>query len=303
MSEQANALLLHIGPLRSESVSLIQQAGMPASVVSPVHSASQKAALPETVRVITAWVTAEGEDRTCYRYSLEDLDSLAEGTGLTDLYPGVTLEQRQTVETLAINDVVQEQSAAIGGISSLIIEQADQAMPLLKALKAKGVLASLNHLWVRTSTARLYEGMLVQQGLIEWCEEQGFEPLSTEAEDPEFALQGFKRNRLQGALRQAKQQANDFKKKLEAVTNERDELTKTLEASQKEVANQKQEREKLQSENQSLKQQNQQLADESSETQQKQRQLEIELERAEAQLELIKELLLKDKLLNNPTTN
>lgn len=303
MSEQANALLLHIGPLRSESVSLIQQAGMPASVVSPVHTASQKAALPETVRVTTAWVTAEGEDHTCYRYSLEDLDSLAEGTGLTDLYPGVTLQQRQTVETLAINDVVQEQSAAIGGISSLIIEQADQAMPLLKALKAKGVLATLNYLWVRTSTVRLYKGMPVQQALIEWCEEQGFEPLSTEADDPEFALQGFKRNRLQGALRQAKQQANDFKKKLEAVTNERDELTKTLEASQKEVANQKQAREKLQSENQSLKQQNQQLADESSETQQKQRQLEIELERAEAQLELIKELLLKDKLLNKPTTN
>lgn len=303
MSEQANALLLHIGPLRSESLSLIQQAGMPTSVVSPPQSATNKAALPMSVRYTTAWVTAKGEDSACYRYSLEDLDSLAEGTGLTDLYPGVTLQQCQTVETYAINDVLKEQNATSEGISSLIIEQADQAMPLLKELKVQGVLAKLNHLWVRTSTVCLYAGMPVQKALIEWCEEQGFEPLSSEADDPEFALQGFKRNRLQGALHQAQQQANDYKEKLEAVTKERDELNKTLEASQKEVTNQKQAREKLLSENQSLKQQNQQLANESSQTQQKQCQLEIELERAEAQLELIKELLLKDKLLNNPTTN
>lgn len=297
MSEQA-PITLHIGPLREESQRLLQQHTTPALVVYPPHS-KVPTGMPANVRSTTAWVTPNGSERSCYRYSLADFNSLAEATGLTQLYPGVSLQECQPVETQALADIIDEQGAKNTPITALVIEQADQAKALLETLQEQGALATVNHLWVRTSPVRLYTEMPVQQTLIEWCEEQGFEPVEEEAEDPEFCLQAFKRNRLHSALNEAQQQNSAFKKKIEALTAERDELSNTLAATQKEASGAQEEREALRKQVQELKQHNQQLSNESSETQKKQHQLEIELERAEAQLELIKELLLKDKLLSN----
>ncbi|WP_386083023.1 hypothetical protein ACFIOZ_07300 [Vreelandella sp. F11] len=299
MSEHPAPLLLHIGPLRKESKKVLQQSKTPALVVCPPHSTAEYIPLKNSARFATAWVTPLGNEQSCYRYSLEDFNSLAEAKSLKELYPGVTLQQCRTVETHAVGDLLKEQGLEDSSVTGLIIEQADQAMPLLKKLKEQGLLATLSHLWVRTSSICLYVDMPVQSELVKWCEEEGFEPVKEDAEDPEFSLQAFKRNRLHGVLKKTQQQSNEHKKKFEAMSQERDALSKTLEASKKEVARAKEERETLSKEIQVLRQKNQQLTNESSETQQKQRQLEIELERAEAQLELIKELLLKDKLLSS----
>jgi len=108
------------------------------------------------------------------------------------------------------------------------------------------------------------------------------------------------------ALDAAKHELNELKQQCDQLKKARDEQAAAKEKAQAETAKLKQEREKLTKQQEILREQlreqqqkNQTLEAEMQATQTRQNKLTIELERAEAQLELIKELLLKDKLLQS----
>ncbi|XGA79227.1 hypothetical protein OR573_12040 [Halomonas sp. CH40] len=111
-------------------------------------------------------------------------------------------------------------------------------------------------------------------------------------------------------LKKARDEQAAAKDKAQAVIDQlkkqRDDQAAAKEKVQAEVAQLKQERDKLNKQQETLRQQhreqqqeNQQLREEVKATDERQNKLNIELERAEAQLELIKDLLLKDRLLSN----
>ncbi|MBR9925668.1 MAG: hypothetical protein GYB28_11805 [Gammaproteobacteria bacterium] len=108
------------------------------------------------------------------------------------------------------------------------------------------------------------------------------------------------------ALDTAKHELNELKQQRDQLKKASDEQAAAKEKAQAETAKLKQEREKLTKQQETLREQlreqqqkNQTLEAEMQATQTRQNKLTIELERAEAQLELIKELLLKDKLLQS----
>ncbi len=93
---------------------------------------------------------------------------------------------------------------------------------------------------------------------------------------------------------------------IEQLKKQREEQAAAKDKVQVELAQLKQERDKLNKQQETLRQQlreqqqeNQQLREEVKATDERQNKLNVELERAEAQLELIKDLLLKDRLLSN----
>ncbi|WP_141441392.1 hypothetical protein [Vreelandella titanicae] len=106
------------------------------------------------------------------------------------------------------------------------------------------------------------------------------------------------------ALERAQHDAAECQKQNEQLKKARDENAAAKEKAQAEATQLKQEREKLTKQQETLRDQlreqrqsNQTLEAEMQATQERQNKLAIELERAEAQLDLIKDLLLKDKLL------
>lgn len=108
------------------------------------------------------------------------------------------------------------------------------------------------------------------------------------------------------ALDAAKHEQNELKQQRDQLKKARDEQAAAKEKAQADSTQLKQEREKLTKQQETLREQlreqqqkNQTLEAEMQATQTRQNKLAIELERAEAQLELIKELLLKDRLLQS----
>jgi len=106
------------------------------------------------------------------------------------------------------------------------------------------------------------------------------------------------------ALDTAKHELGELKQQRDQLKKARDEQAVAKEKAQEEATQLKQERDKLTKQQEILREQlreqqqkNQTLEAEVQATQTRQNKLTIELERAEAQLDLIKELLLKDRLL------
>lgn len=108
------------------------------------------------------------------------------------------------------------------------------------------------------------------------------------------------------ALDTVKHELDELKQQQDQLKKARDEQVAAKEKAQAETAQLQQERDKLTKQQETLRdqlreqqQKNQTLEAEVQATQTRQNKLTIELERAEVQLELIKELLLKDKLLQS----
>ncbi|WP_430468819.1 hypothetical protein [Vreelandella titanicae] len=300
MPEVNTPILVHIGSIREESLRILQTAALPTFIATLENESGKVEALKSNVpRLFVAEhpITSQGDDAVLHKYSLSEFNSLAPVSGLKKLYPGLVEKQHRTVETHTLEAALKAHKLNAAPIAQLIIEQLESAQALLQTLEAQGQLHSLTKLWVRTSPESLYAGMPTQSELIATCEQLGFEIVDTQADDPDFVLVEFKRNPLYSEYKKLQEKAAKLaqREKEQAATNEK---------AQAETIQLKQEREKLTKQQESLREQlrtqqqrNQALEAEMQATQARQNKLAIELERAEAQLDLIKDLLLKDKLL------
>ena len=336
MPEANIPILVHIGALREESLHIIQIAALPTFVATLENTSGKVESLKDHVPqlfVAEHPITHQGNDVILYKYSLSEFDSLAPASGLKTLYPGLVEKQHRTVETHTLEAALKVHKLNAAPIAQLIIEQPESVQELLEELEAQGQLHSLTKLWVRTSPESIYTGMPTQSELIATCEQLGFELVDTQADDPDFVLVELKRNPLYSEYKKLQEKADKLgqREKEQTAANEkaqaeiaqlkqahqklekqhaeqlkkaRDEHAAAKEKVQAEATQLKQEREKLTKQQETLREQlreqrqsNQTLEAEMQATQARQNKLAIELERAEAQLDLIKDLLLKDKLL------
>ena len=310
MPEANTPILVHIGSIREESLRILQTAALPTFIATLENESGKIETLKNNVpRLFVAKhpITSQGDDAVLHEYSLSEFNSLAPVSGLKKLYPGLVEKQHRTVETHTLEAALKAHKLHAAPIAQLIIEQAESAQVLLQALEAKGQLHSLTKLWVRTSPESLYTGMPTQSELIAGIEKLGFEMVRTQADDPDFVLVEFKRNPLFSQYKQLQDKAAKLEQqqKEQVAANEKDQAEiAQLKKTQAEAIQLKQEREKLTKQHESLRaqlrteqQRNQTLENEMQATLARQNKLAIELERAEAQLDLIKDLLLKDKLL------
>ncbi len=275
MSPSVPSFLLHIGPLRQESLAMLQQASVPGYVCIPQHSSDTQQALAaqSEIELQVELIVPKAERFVWHEYNLEEFNSLAPATGLLALYPDLSELNRKPVDTKPLEWLLESSPVAGQSLTHLVLEQPEQALALLKALNSAGALKQLTQLWVRTSERSLYEGMATQEELIQWCDAQGFEIAPTEADDPDYQLLGFTRNALFKPLQAAKQKAKSLSTELEALKQkneqlaqqcqgqaesitqakqrltqlkeERDEQSKAREAAQQEVAQLKKERDSL----------------------------------------------------------
>lgn len=258
---QAADLLVHIGPLREESETLIKQANLAVLLasLSPVsaHHKALSQVLP-ALHIADQPITPPGGEAVCYAYTLKDFNSLAPASELTTLYPGLGKARHQSVDTQTLPQALEQAGQSQATFSHLIIEQPEISLSLLQAFNHSGLLDQLTHLWVRTSPLRLYEGMATDAELTQWCEQQGFELVAQDATDPDFFLLGFTRSPLYHKLKETHAQLAERDTQLSQLTEERDALKKQLNQALK--ANQQQKKEHQETE-QALKKVEQQYQD------------------------------------------
>ncbi|MGQ7287685.1 hypothetical protein ACUN7Z_09065 [Vreelandella venusta] len=258
---QAADLLVHIGPLREESETLIKQANLAVLLasLSPVsaHHKALSQVLP-ALHIADQPITPPGGEAVCYAYTLKDFNSLAPASELTTLYPGLGKARHQSVDTQTLPQALEQAGLSQATFSHLIIEQPEISLSLLQAFNHSGLLDQLTHLWVRTSPLRLYEGMATDAELTQWCEQQGFEVVAQHAADPDFFLLSFTRSPLYRKLKDTHAQLAERDTQLSQLTEERDALKKQLNQALK--ANQQQKKEHQETE-QALKKTEQQYQD------------------------------------------
>ncbi|WAM47435.1 hypothetical protein [Vreelandella venusta] len=258
---QAADLLVHIGPLREESETLIKQANLAVLLasLSPVsaHHKALSQVLP-ALHIADQPITPPGGEAVCYAYTLKDFNSLAPASELTTLYPGLGKARHQSVDTQTLPQALEQAGQSQATFSHLIIEQPEISLSLLQAFNHSGLLDQLTHLWIRTSPLRLYEGMATDAELTQWCEQQGFEVVAQDASDPDFFLLGFTRSPLYHKLKETHAQLAERDTQLSQLTEERDALKKQLNQALK--ANQQQKKEHQETE-QALKKIEQQYQD------------------------------------------
>ncbi|RUR27841.1 hypothetical protein ELY33_14715 [Vreelandella andesensis] len=208
MSQKVD-LLVHIGPLREESETLLKHVNHVTLVAALSSLPERQQTLAKTLPALHLAeqpVTPPGGEAVCYAYTLKDFNSLAPASELTSLYPGLGNARQQSVDTQTLPQALAQAGLSQATLTHLIIEQPEIALSLLQAFNHAGLLNQLTHLWVRTSPLRLYEGMATTDELTQWCEQHGFEVAAQEAEDPDFFLLGFARNPLYTQLKDAQSQ-------------------------------------------------------------------------------------------------
>lgn len=224
-------LLVHIGPLREESETLLKHVKY-VTLLAPLSPLPERQkALAQTLPALHLTeqpITPPGGEAVCYAYTLKDFNSLAPASELTSLYPGLGKARQQSIDTQTLTQALEQAGLSQATLTHLIIEQPEIALSLLQAFNHSGLLNQLTHLWVRTSPLRLYEGMATNVELTEWCQQHGFEVVVQEADDPDFFLLRFSRNPLYTQLKDAQSQLAEREGQLSKLSKERDTLQKTL---------------------------------------------------------------------------
>ena len=326
MSEKQADFTLLIGSLRNESQTLLKKKGISSIVIGLCKKHLLKI-LPST-EVVEAVVAPSNKKLNYYIYNVEEFNSLSPVSGFKDLYPGLREIDKITVDAKTLPQVLESFNKSVGAISQLILEQPEQSLDLLDSWQADGLLDYVEELWVRTSTFSLYKGMPTHKELVDWCSQNGFEAFKViDAEDPEFFLQGFKRNVLyvpmknfQNEVVKLKKEKAELNKSLEKAFKENQETQEKLNKNHELFLSRKQESEKrkeqletLKSEHEEFKEKYQHLSELANERQQqidelqkqnrksklsnqqlteRQNQLQNELIKTEAHVELIKELMI-----------
>lgn len=327
MSQTRPLILIHVGPIRTESQKLIENAGTPAYVFNIQTEEMVAKAITSGVKKVYSVIANQSGEADYFTFNLAQFNSFLPATGLKDLYPGLQKLQSKKVKAKTLKQALQSLDSPNFNIGSLIVEQPEDSLNLLASLETDGLLENVSTLWVRTSPVSLYKGMPTQEELIRWCSQHGFEKYDVaDVEDPDFILLEFKQNPLYVPLKAAQDRIVkldnskvELRAKLEEATKVNLNIQEKLEKTNQWFLNRKQEAEERKEQLDKLKKeynvlnekhdqlnlladerqqqvhelqrQNQKLKSDNQQLSERQAQLQNELIKTESHIELIKELM------------
>jgi hypothetical protein len=291
--------------------------------------AARTADLPE-VRVLCAAVAGQPEFRTLHRYNLPDAGSLRPATGLRELYPGLRLLEQLPVELIDPTELLQPLQVDPEGDSLLIIDLPGEELPVLQALQAADLLHSFRELRLYCGRQSLYLESAPAEQVLQWLVDTGFDVADENgAQDSDRPCWTLRRNALmlqnrglrqqiealtqerdslsrsstelksqldqvQLAANEQAQQARDLQAKLKQATDQRDAEKKQVQALGQEIDRITRAFDDKSARADQLAQRVAELEAERAEAELRRDLLDQEMTRAEAQIDLIKDVLLRD---------
>ncbi|BCB62868.1 hypothetical protein HaloA020_35690 [Halomonas sp. A020] len=183
--------LLYLGPLRPETVSLLEPLSSTeqALFVMPSESSEQwkevQTAFPNATQQVMRVAETSGE-KPYYEFNLPEFNASQPATGLYQLYPGLELIESNPQPLVSVEKLLSELENP--HVNTLVVEQPELVWPLLQALAALPISKQINRIWFRLGSVPLYQGMPAAKEILSWCQEQGFELKATHDEDPDLPL-------------------------------------------------------------------------------------------------------------------
>ncbi len=264
---------------------------------------------------------------TLYRYNLPEVNSLHPASGLMDLFPGLKLVEQQQVEAVSPVTLLKPLQLQAEKENRLVIDLPGEELPVLEALQQSQQLELFSLVYLYCGREPLYEGSEPATRILEWLKAEGFDMVvEDDSPDPDRPCWSFRRNALHLRYRGLQQQvekltqdrdgqaklANDRQSQLDQVSKTRDEQAKVVVDLQAQIEKLTQDRDsQIDNLSKQVEQQAKQITDKQAqmeyaqralqekdaqiaESTQRQRLLDDEIIKAEAQIDLIKDVLLRE---------
>ncbi|MFC4671059.1 hypothetical protein ACFO5X_21095 [Seohaeicola nanhaiensis] len=183
------AHLLHIGAGDGDGVTAWQAAGVTRFTLveaDPDTARALSARLRGTpgVQVITGAVSADLTPRPFRRCNLPGLNSFRAPEGLEALFPGLRVLDDSPVTPLDPVALVRE--LELGDSAALLIEAPGEALGILQALQAAGLLDRFATIRLQEGRETLYAGAPPAEAIRNWLEDNDFMALlETDSDDPD----------------------------------------------------------------------------------------------------------------------
>lgn len=251
------------------------------------------------VQVINKLITVHGGQQNFTEYNLPEYSALQVATGLKKLFPGLKITHQEKMDSVPVEPFFKGFNLT-DNKNLLVVDLPDINQAFLEALHKTGYLYKFNKLYIVSNPAPLYLDASTASAIANFLQSVGYFLQETISADPDFPCLVFGINPLWMELQTLKeqlatqqQQMNEHNKEQEKLkqklAEEQKKLTESnalLDQATKQSSSRKDTVTKLEKEKRALEEVNKTLM-------LKQNSLEKELIKAEAQIELIKMLLVK----------
>lgn len=287
------------------------------SRVEAVNSLKETFLRNSRTTIIEATVSSISESDVFYILNVGDFSSLKEPTGLMGLYPGMSVLDRLDVDTIRLVDVLSKFEVNPVLYNHLYIDLPLLTSYFLEDLISSGVLNYFKVLHISTSNEQLYEAAINREEVQEILTANGFLIMSVDMNDPDMPIVTFERNVLwndfcklknknECLIDEINKQKKESDTEIEASKLKIKELLIKLEnkdvKSENLIKNLKEEIEESNKNNKELRERlsafeknKSEIEIENQELNYRQTKLDCEIVKVEAQLELIKDVVLREK--------
>jgi hypothetical protein len=296
-------------------------------------SLRQRVAGQSNVQVVNAAIAAETGQRTYFRFNLPAVNSLRQPTGLRALYPGLRVLEEQPVRALGVTEFLDSLDLAPDESNGLVMELAGEDLAVLEALEVGDKLHHFCEVELVAGRESLYEGSKPAHLILQWLESNGYEVRGEDAAyDRERPRWRLRRNDLvlkvralrerveqlasrashvdkieklaedrlaaleaaEGAIEAHRADIKKLQAALALATKERDKQSKSVQERAQQIQELTRSRDELKQKADDLSRRLNSLEAERTDTHVRQELLNQEMTRAEAQIDLIKDVLLRD---------
>lgn len=264
----------------------------------------------EDIQVIEKAVTASSGPVKLNIYNVRGFSSLREPTGLRDLFPGLRRVDEVSPEMWMPKQMCEELGIDSHKFNWLIVDAPGEEGAILENLREEGLLERFEMVSLYAGVSALYEGNLPAEKILSELGEMGYEETAmdgeAEPERPRWTLyrdEAKIRNRelevkLNDAIKMREEKATKvikLKSKLENTEKRLDEEKNRAATLHEEKTNAQSKNTELQNTINKLKDQLKKAQSENAELKSRQSMTQEEMRKAEGQIDLIKELLLRER--------
>ena len=258
----------------------------------------------ENVKILVAGIGATDGTGTLHRFTLARVNSLRPPTSLTALMPGLRPVSEESVELLSVTTLLKRVGNPDGPIHLTINDPGNEQI-ILAGWEEVGILDRTESLELHAPRESLYTEAVGMNGLEEWLLARGFQVAERNAEDPDWPVVWFRQD-VEG--RALKQQLAELTAGRDAARAEADERRTAAEAeaaaAQKTLAELTAERDAAKKDADQKKSEAAKQREQANTWEKKALEFEHrlsrardDLRRAEGQLEIVKDLLLRGERL------
>lgn len=189
---------------------------------------TQTADIPEVLVVETA-VSTSAKPQQLHRFSFADLNSLRAPTGLNALFPALEILGKDAVQVQNPVDLVRGLQLSETGAHMLVLEAPGEAFSILEALDEAGLLSQFRYLRISEAREVLYEGATRLLDIRTWLAAHHFTIKSKwDNADPERPVLSVTYDELGAAQAHAQAQIETLEQALAAKIKDQEALQQTV---------------------------------------------------------------------------